>query len=190
MGVEGVRRVDGWQSGSRPTFLSRRWRGKGGACACHGSEGALEACEVRRARPAILFPRANADTNTPASITAMALARPLPPLWQTLWPALHAPVRPALRLPFLQRLAQPWGALATPFGALAIPALPALPSLADIWNGILNAVPKKKTSYRKKRQRFMAGKALKDITSLNRCSGCGRVKRMHVLCPYCVDGTP
>jgi len=117
----------------------------------------------------------------------MALARPLPPLWQTLWPALHAPVRPALRLPFLQRLAQPWGALATPFGALAIPALPALPPLADIWNGILNAVPKKKTSYRKKRQRFMAGKALKDITSLNRCSGCGRVKRMHVLCPYCVD---
>ncbi|KAI8934157.1 hypothetical protein NX059_008910 [Plenodomus lindquistii] len=119
----------------------------------------------------------------------MALARPLPPLWQTLFPALNAPVRPALHLPFLQRLTQPFGAISTPFGALAIPSLslPAIPSLADIWDGILNAVPKKKTSYRKKRQRFMAGKGLKDITALNRCSGCGRIKRMHLLCPYCVD---
>ncbi|KAK4983868.1 hypothetical protein LTR50_006944 [Elasticomyces elasticus] len=33
----------------------------------------------------------------------------------------------------------------------------------------------------------MAGKALKDVTALNRCSGCGRMKRMHVLCPYCVQ---
>ncbi|RMZ66206.1 Ribosomal L32p [Pyrenophora seminiperda CCB06] len=84
------------------------------------------------------------------------------------------------------RLSQPFH---TPFGVLALPSLslPALPSLADIWDGILNAVPKKKTSYRKKRQRFMAGKGLKDITSLNTCSGCGRVKRMHILCPYCVD---
>ncbi|KAL6707891.1 hypothetical protein ACN47E_003565 [Coniothyrium glycines] len=116
----------------------------------------------------------------------MALARPLPPLWQTLLPGLTGPVRPLPAIPSLQRLSRPF---ATPFGALAIPSLslPALPSLADIWNGILNAVPKKKTSYRKKRQRFMAGKGLKDITSLNKCSGCGRVKRMHVLCPYCVD---
>ncbi|CBX91986.1 hypothetical protein IAQ61_000189 [Plenodomus lingam] len=121
----------------------------------------------------------------------MALARPLPPLWQTLFPALNAPVRPALQLqlPFLQRLTQPLGALSTPFGALAMPSLslPAIPSLADVWDGILNAVPKKKTSYRKKRQRFLAGKGLKDVTALNRCSGCGRVKRMHILCPYCVD---
>jgi large subunit ribosomal protein L32 len=41
----------------------------------------------------------------------------------------------------------------------------------------------------KKRTRFMAGKGLKDITSLNKCSACGRVKRAHLLCPYCVDGT-
>lgn len=107
----------------------------------------------------------------------MALARPLPPLWQALLPALNpAPVRPLWASPLLQRLALP---------ALS---LPAIPSLADIWDGILNAVPKKKTSYRKKRQRFMAGKGLKDITSLNRCSACGRVKRLHILCPYCVDG--
>lgn len=120
----------------------------------------------------------------------MALTRPLPPLWQTLLPGLNGPMRPILNTPFLQRLSQPFGATNTPFGALAIPSLslPSIPSLSDIWDGILNAVPKKKTSYRKKRQRFMAGKGLKDITSLNTCSGCGRVKRLHILCPYCVDG--
>jgi len=36
----------------------------------------------------------------------------------------------------------------------------------------------------------MAGKALKDITALNRCSACGHVKKAHVLCPYCVKGKP
>lgn len=117
----------------------------------------------------------------------MALARPLPPLWQTLLPGLNGAVRPIPRVPLVQRLSQPF---ATPFGALALPSitLPTLPSLADIWDGILNAVPKKKTSYRKKRQRFLAGKGIKDITSLTKCPGCGRVKRMHILCPYCVDG--
>jgi large subunit ribosomal protein L32 len=122
----------------------------------------------------------------------MALARPLPPLWQTLLPGLapNGAVRPVLNLPLLQRLSQPFRTLPTPFAALAIPSLslPSLPSLGDIWEGILKAVPKKKTSYRKKRQRFMAGKGLKEITSLNRCSACGRVKRAHILCPYCVDG--
>lgn len=50
-------------------------------------------------------------------------------------------------------------------------------------------MPKKKTSHMKKRQRQMAsGKHLKDVTELNKCSGCGRVKRAHVLCPYCVQG--
>lgn len=34
----------------------------------------------------------------------------------------------------------------------------------------------------------MAGKALKDVTSLNKCSACGHVKRAHLLCPYCVKG--
>lgn len=121
----------------------------------------------------------------------MALARPLPPLWQTLLPALNGPVRPVVNLPLLQRLSQPFRTLPTPFAALAIPSLslPSIPSLSDIWEGILKAVPKKKTSYRKKRQRFMAGKGLKDLTSLTKCSACGRVKRAHMLCPYCVDGT-
>ncbi|KAF3007868.1 hypothetical protein E8E13_010888 [Curvularia kusanoi] len=117
----------------------------------------------------------------------MALARPLPPLWQTLMPGLsglNGPVRPVLNLPFLQRLAQ-----STPFAALAIPSLslPSFPSLGEIWDGVLKAVPKKKTSYMKKRTRFLAGKEIKDITSLNKCSACGRPKRAHILCPYCVD---
>lgn len=113
----------------------------------------------------------------------MALARPLPPLWQTLLPALAGPQRPVVALPLLQRLAQ------TPLAALAIPlSLPSIPSLSDIWEGVLKAVPKKKTSYMKKRTRFMAGKGLKDLTNLNKCSACGRVKRAHFLCPYCVDG--
>ncbi|KAF2662169.1 hypothetical protein K491DRAFT_710122 [Lophiostoma macrostomum CBS 122681] len=119
----------------------------------------------------------------------MALARPLPSLWQTLLPTLNGPVRPVVNLPLLQRLSQPFRLLPTPFAALAIPSLslPSFPSLSDIWEGVLKAVPKKKTSHRKKRQRFMAGKAIKEITSLNRCSACGRVKRAHILCPFCVN---
>lgn len=60
--------------------------------------------------------------------------------------------------------------------------------LHGLWESILRAVPKKKTSHRKKRQRFMAGKALKDVTALNKCSACGNVKRAHLLCPFCVNG--
>ena len=55
------------------------------------------------------------------------------------------------------------------------------------WDGRLFAVPKKKTSHMKKRHRQMAGKALKDVTALNKCSACGRAKRAHVLCPHCVN---
>ena len=49
---------------------------------------------------------------------------------------------------------------------LAIPISVSLtipPILFGIWDSILRAVPKKKTSHRKKRQRFMAGNALKDV---------------------------
>jgi large subunit ribosomal protein L32 len=84
---------------------------------------------------------------------------------------------------------------------LSLPVLPALgfalPSaiqlnvpglLEGIWESILKAVPKKKTSHMKKRHRQMAGKGLKDVTALNKCSACGHVKRAHLLCPYCLDG--
>lgn len=43
------------------------------------------------------------------------------------------------------------------------------------------------TACRKKRHRQMAGKGLKDVTALNKCSACGQLKRAHVLCPYCVQ---
>lgn len=87
------------------------------------------------------------------------------------------------RLPLLQRLRA--SASLLPAALVPIPAL-----LQDIWDGILRAVPKKKTSHMKKRHRQMAGKALKDVTALNKCSSCGRPKRAHILCPYCVQSKP
>ncbi|KAL7624177.1 hypothetical protein AAE478_005734 [Parahypoxylon ruwenzoriense] len=72
--------------------------------------------------------------------------------------------------------------------AIAIPAaISNIPSLlGDIWEGILRAVPKKKTSHMKKRHRQMAGKALKDVTALNKCPACGGIKKMHTLCSSCM----
>ncbi|KAK9769926.1 hypothetical protein SCAR479_13391 [Seiridium cardinale] len=72
--------------------------------------------------------------------------------------------------------------------AIAIPAaLQSIPGLlGDIWEGILRAVPKKKTSHMKKRHRLLAGKALKDVTSLSKCPACGHTKKMHTLCPQCM----
>lgn len=65
-------------------------------------------------------------------------------------------------------------------------ALPITSLLPDLWESILRAVPKKKTSHMKKRHRQMAGKALKDVKNLSTCSSCGEVKRSHVLCKTCV----
>ncbi|KAM0715389.1 hypothetical protein Q7P37_008887 [Cladosporium fusiforme] len=78
------------------------------------------------------------------------------------------------------------------FSQLRTAVLPAallpIPGIIDsLWEGILKAVPKNKTSHSKKRSRFMAGKGLKDVTALNKCSACGQLKRAHVLCPYCVQ---
>ena len=74
--------------------------------------------------------------------------------------------------------------------SISIPAISInLPGLiSDIWDGILNAAPKKKTSHMKKRHRQLAGKALKDVKAINTCSGCGKPKKSHTLCPYCVAG--
>ncbi|KAL4982083.1 hypothetical protein BDW68DRAFT_65304 [Aspergillus falconensis] len=66
--------------------------------------------------------------------------------------------------------------------ALNIPGV-----LSDLWESVLRAVPKKKTSHMKKRHRQMAGKALKDVKNLNTCPACGQVKRSHVLCQHCVE---
>lgn len=67
--------------------------------------------------------------------------------------------------------------------SLTIPGL-----IADIWDSVLRAVPKKKVSYMKRRHRQMAGKGLKDVKGLNTCPGCGNVKRAHILCSHCVSG--
>jgi large subunit ribosomal protein L32 len=76
--------------------------------------------------------------------------------------------------------------LAVPVGIqLGLPSLPSI--LEGIWESILKAVPKKKTSHMKKRHRQMAGKALKDVNSLCKCPACGEIKRMHYLCPHCAS---
>ncbi|KAF9874496.1 meiotic recombination protein ski8 [Colletotrichum karsti] len=71
---------------------------------------------------------------------------------------------------------------ALPAVHLSIPAW-----LGDIWESILRAVPKKKTSHSKKRHRQMAGKALQDVKSLCKCPACGQTKRQHVVCPHCMS---
>ena len=87
---------------------------------------------------------------------------------------------------FLQQLTRP--ILFTPIAVPAVIRIGVPSILVEIWESILRAVPKKKTSHRKKRQRFLAGKGLKDVTALNKCSACGNVKRAHLLCPFCVNG--
>lgn len=62
------------------------------------------------------------------------------------------------------------------------------PSFFTDNNGLVLAVPKKKVSHQKKRQRQLAGnKQLKEVRSLTRCPSCGHVKRMHTLCMNCVS---
>lgn len=116
----------------------------------------------------------------------------------------HVTARSILSV-FLPRLSAPAVLNASRFATifsrqLSLPVLPlalAIPSaiqlnvpgiIEGLWESILRAVPKKKTSHMKKRHRQMAGKALKDVTALNKCSACGHVKRAHLLCPYCVKG--
>jgi len=59
--------------------------------------------------------------------------------------------------------------------------------LPGIWESILRAVPKKKQSHSRKRMRQLAGKALPDITALNNCPACGKIKRQNRLCEPCVN---
>lgn len=88
---------------------------------------------------------------------------------------------PVQRIPVLRQIQQSLSTTLLPAALVPIPTL-----LGELWDGLLKAVPKKKTSHMKKRHRQMAGKALKDVTALNKCSACGRVKRAHILCPHCV----
>lgn len=53
-----------------------------------------------------------------------------------------------------------------------------------LWNGILLAAPKSKTSHSRKRMRS-ANKGLKDRTDMVHCSACGKPKLFHHICPSC-----
>ncbi|KAJ3527899.1 hypothetical protein NM208_g10479 [Fusarium decemcellulare] len=72
--------------------------------------------------------------------------------------------------------------------SIAIPGVSLnLPTIDDIWESVLRAVPKNKVSHSRKRHRQMAGKALKDVNNLCRCPGCGEIKRTHRLCQTCLE---
>lgn len=117
------------------------------------------------------------------TMAALALRSPALSLASIISPLTHH-IRPS---PIIQRIHtfHPfWQSFVIPIGATS----GASSWLGDIWDSVLKAVPKKKTSHMKKRHRQMAGKALKDVTALNTCSSCGRTKRAHVLCPYCALG--
>jgi large subunit ribosomal protein L32 len=73
--------------------------------------------------------------------------------------------------------------------SIAIPGVSLnLPTIDDIWESVLRAVPKNKVSHSRKRHRQMAGKALKDQNGLCKCPGCGQPKRTHRLCQHCLEG--
>jgi ribosomal protein L32 len=131
------------------------------------------------------------QASAPCNSYDMALRNLRPLLLQdALLPLFFTTVRYSTTVSFrpLSRHSLPSLSLAFPLSVPAIIHLNVPSILAGIWESILRAVPKKKTSHMKKRHRFMAGKALKDVTNLNRCSACGNVKRAHLLCPYCVQG--
>ncbi|KJZ80249.1 hypothetical protein HIM_00099 [Hirsutella minnesotensis 3608] len=72
--------------------------------------------------------------------------------------------------------------------AIAVPGVSLnLPTLGDIWESVLRAVPKKKVSHSRRRHRQMAGKALEDVNGLCTCPGCGEIKRTHRLCSKCLE---
>ncbi|KAI3328015.1 hypothetical protein HD806DRAFT_484742 [Xylariaceae sp. AK1471] len=111
--------------------------------------------------------------------------------FSALFPRLSSPAfGPSFRSAILSsQQSQPFPFPSIPALAIAIPAaIASIPSLlGDIWEGILRAVPKKKTSHMKKRHRQMAGKGLRDVTNLNKCPACGGTKKMHTLCPTCTS---
>ncbi|KAI9090505.1 hypothetical protein DFS34DRAFT_653951 [Phlyctochytrium arcticum] len=68
--------------------------------------------------------------------------------------------------------------------ASRIPAVGLLGGLAGWLSGILMAVPKKKTTHRKKRLR-MATKWLKPMRNITTCPFCGQATLQHHICRSC-----
>ena len=60
-----------------------------------------------------------------------------------------------------------------------------LEGLRNVWETILRAVPKKKTSHSKKRMRS-SNKGLKNRTDIVPCPGCGRHRMMGHICRHCL----
>ncbi|KAL7416429.1 hypothetical protein BDY24DRAFT_379725 [Mrakia frigida] len=56
--------------------------------------------------------------------------------------------------------------------------------LQDLWETILRAVPKTRTSHSKKRRRA-TNKQLKDKLDITSCRACGRPKLSSSICPHC-----
>ena len=108
---------------------------------------------------------ASLTTMTTRSIRATAIQR-----------YLHqkscASIRPVAALLFTPTLSQP---------IFTIPSPSSL--LGTLWESILRAVPKKKTSHSKKRMRA-SNKGLEDRKTVG-CPGCGRQKLPHHLCAHC-----
>jgi len=105
-------------------------------------------------------------------------------------PSAFAVTRIQFSVPTLSRIRS---TLSEPPSLTFLPALSLFPHvgslLRDIWESVLRAVPKQRTSHSKSRHRRMAGKALKDLIAVVKCPSCGRPKRSHYLCPYCVHAT-
>jgi large subunit ribosomal protein L32 len=89
--------------------------------------------------------------------------------------ALDAPFTPQPVAPLL------------PSFRFAMPSITTLnPIITGIWDSILRAVPKKKTTHSQKRKRQLIGKALEDKKNITRCEACGDLKLLHTLCGSCV----
>lgn len=140
---------------------------------------------------------------SPISTSAFSLSVALPGFIPRLVDSLQNMPPIKVRLPF-GLLGQPPQKDASTVGehgerSNATPSEHAIPARAGISvlpppsfftdnNGLVLAVPKKKVSHQKKRQRQMAGnKQLKEVRSLSRCPSCGHIKRMHTLCMNCVS---
>lgn len=116
-----------------------------------------------------------------ATLQAFAVSSMLSRFISPRYTAFQTASSPVLR--YISNSLYPAATISIPAISLNVPGL-----LTDIWEGVLRAVPKKKTSHMKRRHRQLAGKALKDVKSINSCPACGEPKRLHHLCPNCVAG--
>ncbi|SCU78798.1 LAMI_0A06018g1_1 [Lachancea mirantina] len=92
-------------------------------------------------------------------------------------------------VPFLSRTPRHAIAASSTIGSYGATDSNAGNCLSDILNdnGIYLAVPKKKVSHQKKRQKLYGPgrKQLKMIHHLNRCPSCGHFKRANTICMHC-----